>query len=420
MKIACIGNMNNMLFSLTRYLRDRGYDAELLMHNNEFDHFFPDKDSYDLSYQKFCKQLDWGDVDSWKKRSSLSIKEDVAQYDFIIGTGPTPAFLNYVGISLDVFFPHGSDLFQFPFLEDRMRFDQKLRNKDLVEFYRGQIAGIQRAYCVNQEISKIQYRGPIIKLDVLDKVHYFGCPLVYSPIYGDTIQENYSKSKYYTLFQQLRDNNDILVVNQARHQWKNAAAIGQEGKGTDVLINGFADFVKSSSSSTLLVLFDYGIDVQTSKDLIQELGIEDKVLWLPKMSRSEIMILLSLADFVCGEFEPGCLGGGTTWEAFVSGSILLHYVDTDEVKFEHFDSPYPFVNAKNSDVIKAALDNFEKKDEVLLKLGLDGREWYNRNFSQRSVNEWINLIEIKGKDGVLGIQKYIAGKSKNKRTTGST
>ena len=48
-KIACIGNMNNNMFCLVRYLRDKGYDAHLFL-VDEFDHFLPGSDSYNLEY----------------------------------------------------------------------------------------------------------------------------------------------------------------------------------------------------------------------------------------------------------------------------------------------------------------------------------------------------------------------------------
>ena len=45
MKIGIIGNMNNSYFSLARYLRDEGYDCELLIFTDEPEHFDPSCDT---------------------------------------------------------------------------------------------------------------------------------------------------------------------------------------------------------------------------------------------------------------------------------------------------------------------------------------------------------------------------------------
>ena len=47
MRIACIGNMNNMMFTLCRYLRDNGYDANLFCFKDEAVNFLPGTDSFD-------------------------------------------------------------------------------------------------------------------------------------------------------------------------------------------------------------------------------------------------------------------------------------------------------------------------------------------------------------------------------------
>lgn len=50
------------------------------------------------------------------------------------------------------------------------------------------------------------------------------------------------------------------------------------------------------------MLFEYGESVLESKKLINELNIEENIIWLPKMSRKEIMFLLSSVDIGVGEF----------------------------------------------------------------------------------------------------------------------
>ena len=75
MKIACIGNMNNNMFCIVRYLRDMGYDANLfLLH--EQDVFIPSADSFNDDYLAYTHQLDWYDIWHWNI-SAKKIKKDL-------------------------------------------------------------------------------------------------------------------------------------------------------------------------------------------------------------------------------------------------------------------------------------------------------------------------------------------------------
>ena len=52
-KIGLIGNMNNNFFALTRYLRDAGYQAELIIVGEENAHFPPQSDSYEENFTDY-------------------------------------------------------------------------------------------------------------------------------------------------------------------------------------------------------------------------------------------------------------------------------------------------------------------------------------------------------------------------------
>lgn len=70
MKIGLLGNMNNGFFPFTRFLREQGFSAELLMFNEEFDHFHPSADSYDLDFMSYCSQLKWGSSRKFNSRTA--------------------------------------------------------------------------------------------------------------------------------------------------------------------------------------------------------------------------------------------------------------------------------------------------------------------------------------------------------------
>jgi hypothetical protein len=164
------------------------------------------------------------------------------------------------------------------------------------------------------------------------------------------------------------------------------------------VIRGFANFLKQKPAGyrAKLILFEYGMDVNASKVLIEELGIKNDVVWHQKASRKEIMALLSLADFTCGEFKPGCIGGNTTWEALVSGSCLLHYLNTTFTKFDGFlDEPYPFVNVNTPEDISQVFSSFVNEPGKYREIGSEGNKWYLKYFAGKSVDRYVELINAK-------------------------
>ncbi|MCB9036077.1 MAG: hypothetical protein H6557_05590 [Lewinellaceae bacterium] len=403
MKVACIGNMNNMLFSLTRYLREKDIDAHLFLSANELnglEHFLPQNDTFDNKFENYTKQLSWGAGGStvFKNTTKEQIKRDLAGFDFFIVCGTAIGYLHKAGIKTDIYFPHGSDIKYVPFMGEKMTILNKFRNFYGFRFFESMKKGIQSAKIINIEHSDPFWKDPLIRLNVLNKSTYFGCPMVFDTIYNrENIAKYYQNITNLELYEKLRVENDLLIVNQASQTW--TAPIDKTGrisKGSNNLIEGFASFIaqKPHDYKAKLILFEYGNDVKASKKLISNLGIINHVLWHPTSARKEIMTLLSFADFACGEFYPGCIGGNTTWEALVSGACLLHYLNTKHTEFKEFlDTPYPFVNVKKPEEISKVLLDFTLNQQKYKNLGQQGTIWYKKYFAEKSLNKWIELIE---------------------------
>ncbi|PCJ67838.1 MAG: hypothetical protein COA58_01495 [Bacteroidetes bacterium] len=399
MKVACVGNMNNMLFVLCRYLRDEGIDCDLLLFNNEMDHFLPSNDTFDEDYTSYTKVLEWGDINSFKTTSQKKIVADLKEYDFIIAT-QAPAFMYKAGINIDVFVPAGGELIITPFLFDKLDYVKRLRQLSLWKFIRYTKFGIQKSIIINQEPFSEYFRSPLSKLRVLSKTYYFGTPFVYRKIYKENLLLPHR-------YRDLREKNDLIIVNQARQLWVTHDTMGHESKGSDVIIRGYSQFLKKKPKiSSKLLLFEYGPDVDYTKALINELDISSNVIWLPRMQRKELMTFVKMADFACGEFKPGCIGGLTTWESLATGTCLLHYLNEKVVKFHNFTGPYPFINVPNASSLADTLNDFQENSLKYVTIGKNGEKWYEDNFEKRCMKEWLKLIEIKMNGGQKSLIKY--------------
>ena len=388
-KVACVGNMNNNFFTLARFLRDRGIEADLFLRNNEFSHFLPEADSYTLSYQHETIKLNWGHLLTYYTCEKKRILSDLADYDFVIGCGTVPAFMDKINRQLDLFVPYGSDLYGFPFY----RFPYYL--PIFYAFSHAQRRGIRDSKSLLMEKSSHLYEDPLETLDYRGNRISAGLPVVYTPEYNpDTISQWYDQCQWYPEFNKIRQTHDLVVFHQTRLQWKSSPDQAT-WKGNDKLIRGFAAFWKRNHRvvRSALILIEYGADIQATRDLIRELGIEKNVFWFPKMMRKEIMVGLSLADIGTAEFHNSWICSGVIYESLAMAKPLLQYRnDGLDIYQKNYQKLYPIINVLSAQDITLALEDYIARPEYYKKIGRDGFEWHQENVIDRPLRKIVSEI----------------------------
>lgn len=391
MRIACIGNMNNNFFSLARHLRDRGYDTDVLLFKNELEHFHPSADCFDQSWREYCTSLSWGDPYELLRVNEQTIRANLANYDVLIGCGSAPAYLSRIGRTLDVFVPYGTDLIYWPFL----RFGHPKHQWSYYHFARAQRLGIQRSACIHLDATNPQIECILQKLKVQGRLMRRGVPMLYTPDYApERISRLRSQCPTYPTFEKIRNKHSVVVFHQARHVWGKRRET-MFGKGNHKLIAGFAHFVKHCrSENPCLVMFEYGKEVERSKALVRELGIEHQVYWFPKATRKEIMVGLSVADVGTGEFNVSWLSGGAIYETLALAKPLIHYRE-DSLYQETYPSLYPMIHARTSEQIGTALCDYAACPSYYRSLGEQGREWFQEYAIAQPLAEYERILQSK-------------------------
>lgn len=382
MKVALIGNMNNNFFALMRYLRDSGIDAYLLMFADEIEHFKPENDTWEIEkWRPYVKQLDLvgGALGQYFRMSAEQIRKQFEGYDFYIGCGFTPAYFYKAKLQLDIFTPYCVGI-EYTYRITKTKLIHSLKEK--IEAYY-QVRGLKNnvttlATLDEESIKKAKTYGiPIEPLPV---------PLLYNKGFSNVndleIQQIVTEfKKYYP-----------VVFSHVSHFQTNSVTYSI--KRNDVLIKGFASFVKKGVHNPLLVLFDYGEGVGESKNLINALGIENRVKWLPLMSRKKIMALLQQVDFGAAEFG-GHMWGGTGWEFFASGIPPMQCLNMSKDEFEHVAKiEYPFFfNVSSPEGVESVLSTYSGQKDQLRVLGNRAKAWCEENMAQRMVIEYINILQ---------------------------
>ena len=396
MKIALFGNMNNMLYQVARYLRDEKHQCTLFLFE-EFDHFLPSADSYAEETEIKIVQLNWK-KDNLNSFSKSEIESTIKDFDFYLGTDISPAYFFKAGYKLDIFCPHGSDLYEFPFPPFVNKTPQVW---ELVNYFFGkyQYNGIKEATCVSLDPSEDVFEIPL-------KIIKFGAkferiksnPFLYKNQYTLGFENN---SPRINEFKTLRTKYDLIIWQHISQDWSDRGPF-KINKGNNVLIKGFADYINKTAQKekALLVLLEYGGDVQKSKDYIIELKIENYVLWIPKMLRKDIMAALTQVDFGVGELGiRRWYSYGSIFEYMQAGLPTMHHRDDAFYREQGFDL-YPMVDADNSEIITQTFLDFEINKEKYKKIGAEAHQWTG-NYFEKSMINFFNQIEKKSKSNLI-------------------
>ncbi len=402
-RIALVGNMNNNFFAIMRYLRDAGYDAHLY-YRLAMEHFQPLADTYDTDHETYCHQVDWlekgfHNVDIEQVRQALS------GFDFYIGQGEEAAAAYKAGFNMNVYYPYGSDVYKYAHLPQAYSLQSKLKSlvtsNDNRPTYRqmkdGTMAKYLKATITNadniladatndafeKELELLKCKGTYMNVPM---------PFIYYPEYEKLLDGFVPDSLQIRTIKEIRKKYDFILLYHGRQEWATYHNVFT-GKNTHHLIEGFAKCIqKNSGINAFLVMIEYGTDVQASKDLIQSLGIEEYVYWLPKMYRKDLMYVIQQADVCCGEFAHSFLTFGTVIEAMLMKKPVITYRD-DAYYTTFYRALYPCYNAKTPDEICEAIQSAASNREERIDKGFKAREWVMEYFIQTPLDTLVNIIE---------------------------
>ena len=429
MKVALIGNMNNNNFSLLRYFRDIGVDAHLLLYSNDgkatLSHFTPESDCWDIkkweqyihnthipnspisvfdfpfswiiSLASFFKSLFLSNVIWTKPISKKKIIETYSSYDLVVASGITPATLQRVKIKVDIFYPYASGI---EFLNTGEFNIQLVRGNYLKRFLykrvkEQQLKGIKSARIViNSEMYLTE--------KVLNELNIDSKKMFIPTVYNLYNQDKAVLSNILLAIEKDIEMKDFVIFHHARLKWINNGDYTdsewtQENKNNNWVINQYYNFLKlNPSKKSLLIILEYGPDVQETKKLIASLGIENYVVWLPKMKRKEIMWLIHKSTVICGEFHdlPRTIWGSTGWEALATGKPLLQYFGFEEGEFfNSYNIPEPpILKVNKEEDILFHLNEIASSKESCEKLSKETLLWFKKYNGLNLAKEIFKLI----------------------------
>jgi len=381
MKIACIGNMNNMIFPICRYLNSSGYKSVLFL-LEEYEHFLPEADTDKVEIE--IVKLGWNEA-MFGQVSPEQICCTFKEFDFFIGTDCSASYLSKARISLDIYMPAGSDLFQYPFKKFN-HFFPEVWEINKYKCARNQFWGIKQATYLSLDTTNDLIEECISKIQPIGKrIQVLPFLYVENGQYNKVVIPDNLKS-----FAKEISKADFVTIQHCRQAWDYNVS-NPHYKANDLLIRGFAYFSKDNPNA-LLVLLEYGEHVENSKALINDLQIAHQVLWLPKMQRKHLMQFVKMANIGVGELGHSWLSYGAVYETLVCDVAFMGF-RKDELYKEQYSELYPMINVKSSVEISDKLEYYYNNQEGLAAMGKKGHTWLLKYAIHPSVAKVLKIVE---------------------------
>ena len=168
---------------------------------------------------------------------------------------------------------------------------------------------------------------------------------------------------------------DFVLLCPSRHDW--------QIKGTDRMLRAFAELVRTDRPNALLLLNEWGAEVERSRALIDELGIGRNVRWLQPLPKLRLIDAYRAADVVLDQFLIGTFGAVAP-EAMACGTPVVMAFDSELHRWCFSELP-PVVDGRTPEQIYAALRRLAEDEDERERLGRRGRAWIERHHGWRLV-----------------------------------
>ena len=173
-----------------------------------------------------------------------------------------------------------------------------------------------------------------------------------------------------------------ILFSPTRHHWHTDPVSMQ--KGNDLLLKAAAQVARTNPNFRI-ILVDWGVDAQRSRDLIRELRIEDMVSWRRPLNKAELRRLYWTSNAVVDQFKIPAIGG-VTFEAMALGRRVITNIDEAQTA-EFFGAAPPCLAADSIELCAARICE-------ILADPLDGngrgdaaRQWFEKYHSAQRVVE---------------------------------
>lgn len=173
----------------------------------------------------------------------------------------------------------------------------------------------------------------------------------------------------------------LAIFNGARLNWAEPMPQGfssQDHKGTDRLLEGFAQFLQRGGKGQL-TLVEKGLHVSQTRDLARALGLEAHIVWKPELSLQAFYAEIERAHVVCDNLGRSTLGQ-TSLSAMAAGRPVLASFGPARPPMQ-YASDWPIFEAQTAEDVAGHLWALYRQPERRDQFGRKGRRFVETHLS---------------------------------------
>lgn len=196
---------------------------------------------------------------------------------------------------------------------------------------------------------------------------------------------------------------DLVCLFPTRHDW--LVGTGYADKSNDVFLLALADLRKAGVRIGA-VCCDWGANVEQSKALIVEAGLESYVKWEKPLAMVQFERMARACDLVVDQFKLGAFGG-IVFKAMAVGAPILTYLNEDRLLEQYKEVP-PVINCATRNSIVEKLSALSESPSSLVKLGVESRAWIKKyHGKQDTVNLQLHQFRRMTKKQITAVSDQI-------------
>ena len=373
MRILILGNMANDGYAVAKELRKMKQDVDLAVNLSDFGMALPEWEDANLSAEtdpysldannarntwtppNWIHYVDFMNKISWKKNIITKIKSrfDVIklmrEYDIVEAHVPFSIYCQFSGVPYAAY--DAGWIRYFPY-------SKKLRSKLAKRGY----SKAKKIIITNPDTFEISDSLPYLDQNKIFFSPFAIDPDKYKPMNARELRAKYARE------------DEVLLFSPARQIWKE--------KGNDKMIRAFARFAKEVPKSKFIMV-GWSIDEENSKNLVNALGIRDRIVWIPPVPKGVLIQYYNAADIVLDQFVLGSWGTSTP-EAMACEKPVLMFYKKNYIMRAFGEEP-PILNSYSEDEIYSNLIKIARNREFAVELGKNNREWIIKTHSSRVV-----------------------------------
>lgn len=173
---------------------------------------------------------------------------------------------------------------------------------------------------------------------------------------------------------------DFLFFHPTRQDW--VPGTGYADKANDVFLNALA-VMRAQGLRVGLVACAWGRNVEASRALLRDLGMDRHVRWEPPMAVRKFLRTARACGIVVDQFRLGAFGG-VTFKSLAAGVPVCTRLDEDEARTSFGVAP-PVINCSTREDLLLTLPPLIQDRGRLETLARASREWIEHHHGGRQV-----------------------------------